>query len=74
MEGQAVLAEAEDSTAVAADADSFSLHVRKKTGAPPSPLPLRLRWEAIRLIPCALAFVLVLAFNLETFNLETLKP
>jgi hypothetical protein len=33
MEGQAVLAEAEDSTAVAADADSFSLHVRKKTGA-----------------------------------------
>jgi hypothetical protein len=52
----------EDSTVEAA---VVSHQARKKTGAPPSPLILQLRWEAIRLIPNGLVVPLLLL---------TLKP
>ena len=61
-----VLAVVEDSTAAEAEAADSLLHqARKKTGAPPSPRFLRLRWEAIRLI----SNVLAVALNLETLKL-----
>jgi hypothetical protein len=59
-----VLAVVEDSTEAEA-ADSLLHQARKKTGAPPSPRFLRLRWEAIRLI----SNVLAVALNLETLKL-----